>query len=92
MTIWRGIKGGGGVQLSLPPDLHQNCRNTALQSLMTTGPRPSVLARTRAETALLACSAVYFWVSLTFPPISSSGCDPRECWKVCRFILGGWAQ
>lgn len=44
MTIRRGIKGGGGVQLSLPPDLHQNCRNTALQSLMTTGPRPSVLA------------------------------------------------
>lgn len=95
MAIWRGIKGGGGgvVQPSLPPDLHQNCRNTALQSLMTPGPWPSVLANgthTRAETALLACSAVYFWVSLTFPWISSSGCDPRERWKVCGFILGGW--
>lgn len=40
-------KGGLGVQPSFPPALHQNCKNPSPRSLMTTGPRPSVLANGR---------------------------------------------
>lgn len=70
--------------------------NTAPRSLTKTGPWPSILAKgthTRAQREhFLARSAVYFWVSLTFTVIPSRGCDPRECWKACRFILGGWVR
>lgn len=82
-----GWRGAAISSSRYPPKLHKH------SSLTKTGPWPSILAKgahTRAQREhFLARSAVYFWLSLTFTVIPSSGCDPRERWKACSFILGG---
>lgn len=86
MAIWRGIKGGGGgvLQPSLPPHLHQNCRNTALQSLMAPGPRPSVLAN-GTHTQRQLCWHVHLFIfgylllSLGYPRVDATPESAGRC-------------
>lgn len=92
MTIWRGIKGvgveGGGaaIPFSRSPPKVQTHSSTVTHDDWTV----ARVFQLTAHTHTLACSAVYFGASPTFPQISSRGCGPREGWKVCGFILGGW--
>lgn len=91
MTIWRGMK-GVGVQPCLSPDNQKNGTNTALQSLVGTGPQPSILANGIHACRESTCWHVqlfifgYLLLSLRYPRVDATPGSARRCvdlfWEV----------
>lgn len=76
------MKWGGGVRPSLPPDIHQNCTNTAPRSLTKTGPWPSILAKGTHARALPGT------FSCLFLGISYFHCDTLKWMRPQRTLEG----